>query len=172
MALYIPHSIFHLARLLCVRKLLDPTTYVGDKAPVYWLIVNGAVELLKCDATSLGVRSRNRNLEDGSSIFSRNVRDAAPYCRRTAAPSTSLHLIITKFFTKHIFRSFREPVCIQSIGAANTCQRMYSAGGNTTDGKEAELEVLFSATCPQRTKHGLPGDRTRAPAMQYRRIIA
>ena len=29
MALYIPHSIFHLARLLYARpKLLDPTTYV------------------------------------------------------------------------------------------------------------------------------------------------
>ena len=45
MALYIPHSIFHLARLLYVRpEILDPTAYL-DGLHIYYKI-GGTLKLL------------------------------------------------------------------------------------------------------------------------------
>jgi hypothetical protein len=92
--------------------------------------------------------------------------------RRTAVPSTSLHLIIINFL-KGNFLDYLEIQTVFRVQALQLSDRMWSAGGEITEGKGGKkLKYFFSAVCPPQTKHGLSWDRTRAPTMRGRRIFA
>ena len=117
----------------------DIEIYVSGTVPFYWFIVNGAAERPECDASSLGIGSRNLTLEDEISNFCRNVGEAT-------TNSCSIYFATLDYndvFKSHLVRYFRASVCIRSTGAANEWQSMWSAGGEITDGKEEKAEVLL-----------------------------